>query len=175
MGTCWGTHWELGEHVKNSLRTSCEQQKSNTPTPPQMFAKLQTKRNKNWNSLSQIRDFLQNLHSKNENLKKKNLKKCCHFADVWKVYFGQFFKKTKSSLNAKSILWCTSPLLLQKIGNKKTFDFSQFTSLIYFHNLLRWLLSQKIKIKFLLIIHYFNLTHLNSEIQMCQANSFCHS
>jgi hypothetical protein len=47
---------------------------------------------------------------------------------------------------------------------------SQFMSLIYFHNLLRWLLSQKNKIG--LLFHYFNLTHLISEIQMCQANSF---
>lgn len=47
-----------------------------------------------------------------------------------------------------SILWCTSPLLLQKIGKKKHLIVlvSQFTSLIDFHNLLRWLLSPQKKL-----------------------------
>jgi hypothetical protein len=24
LGTCWGTHWELGKHVKNSMETMDE-------------------------------------------------------------------------------------------------------------------------------------------------------
>jgi hypothetical protein len=147
------THWEL--HVNNKIPTN---------PPPKCLQNYKPKKKLEY-FVTNMLYFYKTFTQKMRTFKKK----CCHFADVWKVYFGQFFKK--NSLDAKSILCCTSPLLLQKIGKKKHLIVlrTQFTSLIYFHNLLRWILHKQ---KIGLIFHYFNLTHIISEIQMCQANSF---